>query len=186
MTDFYSNHYGPAVGATNHFTTLQAPVPFVPVGLKHSRLRRTAAQLIVPSGQNLADDDVIRFLDLRSNDRLINLFISMDANWGATSTFNVGLHLKGANDDGAVVDEDLFVAPDNWAAGDTRTDLFTLAVLDDWDRGKTMWALATIGAASLTEDPGVVYTVSATASANPDATDDAVEMLLEAYYIAGD
>ncbi len=187
MADFYSNHYGPEVGATNHFTTLNAVQTLVSPGLKHSRLRRSAAQMTVPSGQDLADDDVIRLLDLKSSDRLIQLLFSMDANWGATTTFNVGLYLKGDLNAGAVVDEDLFGTAENWAGAIARVDSFKEAgTLDDWDRGKQMWELAAIGAGSDTVDPQVVYTVALTCSQNIDATAAAVEFLCEAYYLGGD
>ncbi len=188
MATFYSNHYGPAVGATNHFTT-RTPVPFmVPAGLKHARMRHTIAQLIVPSGEDLGNGDVIRLLDLRSNDRLINLFFSMDGNWEATTTFHVGLYLKGDLNAGAVVDVDLFAGTQDWKATIARSDLFTGAngALDDWDRGKLMWELAAIGDGSDTSDPGVVYTVAVTTTQDIGATDGAVEFLCEAEYIAGD
>ena len=188
MTDFYSNHYGPDVGETNHFTTLSSPVPQVSVGLKHSRLRRTAAQLTVPAATNLADDDVIRLLDLKSSDRLIHLYTSMDGNWGATATFNVGLYLKnGESNNGAEVDEDLFVAGADWQNAVARVDQLAVGTLDDWDRGKALWEqVNAVTASTYSVDPQVVFTVAATCSANNDVVAGAVEMLVEAFYVAGD
>ncbi len=187
MTDFFSNHYGPEVGATNHFTTLASPETPVPVGLRHSRVRSSFAQLTVPNGQDLGDNDVIRLLDLKSSDRLIELFFSMDLNWGGTTTFNVGLYLKGGANTGSVVDEDLFGSAINWAGAITRVDYFKEATtLDDWDRGKQMWELAAIGAGSDTVDPHVTYTIAATCSQDISAAAAAVEFLCEAYYVSGD
>ncbi len=189
MTTFYSPHYGPAIGETGHFTTLSAPVPAVSVGVKHSRQRRTAALLTVPSAQDLGNGDIIRLFDLSSNDRLIHLYFSMDGNWGATTTFNVGLYEKGAQNDGAVIDVNLFAAADNWAATLAREDLFKQATtLDDWDRGKQLWELANIGLAASTysAETGALWTVAATTSQDIDATDNAVEFLVEAFYVAGD
>lgn len=187
MADFYSDHYSAAQGETGHFTTLAAPQTLVSTGKKSSRVRSSFAQLTVPSGQDLGDNDVIRLLDLKSSDRLIELFFSMDLNWGATTTFNIGLYLKGDFNAGAVVDEDLFASALNWAGAITRDERFTEAgTLDDWDRGKTMWELAAIGAGSDTVDPQVVYTVAATCSQDISAAAAAVEFLCEAYYVAGD
>ncbi len=188
MTDFYSNWYSPGVGETNHFTTLNTLQTLVSPGLAHSRVRRSGAQLTVPNAQDLADNDVIRLLDLKSSDRLIELFFSMDANWGATTTFNVGLYLKGGSpNDGAVVDEDLFGSAENWAGAIARVDSFKeAATLDDWDRGKTLWELAAIGAASYTVDPHLDFTVAVTCSQDISAAAAAVEFLCEAFYIAGD
>lgn len=187
MTDFYSNHYSAEVGETGHFTTLSTPVRFLSPGIKHSRVRRTAAYLTVPAAQDLDDDDVIRLLDLKSSDRLIELFFSMDANWGATTTFNVGLYKKGSANNGAVIDEDLFGSAIDWSGEIARVDYFDEAgTLDDWDRGKALWELAAIGAASYTSDPGEIWTVTAQTTQDISATAAAVEMLVEAYYVAGD
>ena len=187
MADFYSDHYSADQGDTGHFVTLISPSRIVPVGKKHARLRRTAAFLSVPSGQDLADNDVLRFMDLKSGNRLVELFFSMDGNWGATTTFNVGLHLKGAANAGAVVDEDLFGSAIDWSGAIARVDYFTeAATLDNWDRGKTLWELAAIGAGTDTVDPMAMYTITATCSQDISATSALVEMLVEAYYIAGD
>ncbi len=187
MTDFYSNHYSPDVGETNHFTTLNSVQAAVSPGLSHSRVRRSAAQLTVPSGQDLADNDVIRLLDLKSSDRLIQLFTSMNDQWGSTADFNVGLYLKGTLNTGDVVDEDLFVAAANWAAAIARVDQFAVGTLDDHDRGKQMWELVNaVTGSTYASDPQVVFTVAATCSSNNSATDGAVEFLCEAYYLAGD
>ncbi len=187
MADFYSNWYGPDVGATNHFTTLNSPQTLVPTGLKSARVRSSFAQLTVPSGQDLADNDVIRLLDLKSSDRLIELIFSMDANWGATADFNVGLYLKGAANTGAVVDEDLFVAAADWSGAIATIDQYAVGTLDDFDRGKQLWeAVNAVTASTYSADPHVMYTVAATCSSDNSATAAAVEFLCEAYYVAGD
>ncbi len=110
----------------------------------------------------------------------------MDANWGATTTFHVGLYKKGDADDGAVIDVDLFGSTIDWSGAIARTDYFTEAgTLDNWDRGKTLWELAAIGAASYTSDPRETWTIAATTTQDIDATAGAVEMLVEALYVAG-
>ncbi len=187
MTTFYSPHYGPDVGETNHFTTLSAPVPAVPVGIKHARVRHQSAQIIVPALTDLADGDIIRLFDLRSSDRLIELFFSMDANWGATATFDIGLYLKGANNAGAVVDANLFSTADDWQNAQARVDVLTDGTLDDWDRGKQLWELVNaVTASTYAADPQVLFTVAVTATANITQVVGAVEFLCEATYVDGD
>lgn len=188
MSTYYSDHYGPAVGATGHFTTRSAPgAPRLHPGVKHGRLRKSVARVTIPAGSNLADDDVFRFMDFRSGDRIFDIRLSQDANAGATTAMNFGLYKKGLADDGAVIDEDLFASAVNLAAGIARVDIFKEATtLTDMDRGQPLWYLADKGAGTYTEDPFEVWTLVAQFSSNPDAVDGAVEMMLEVDYLAGD
>jgi hypothetical protein len=186
MTTFYSNHFGPAVGATGHFTTKNSIPTQIEAGIGHSRSRHKMAQMTVPSGQDLGDGDIIRLCDLPSNARVLEVLMSMDANWGTTTTFHVGLYKKGDNDDGVVLDVDLFAATQDWAGAIARVDQFKLGVLDDWDRGKYLWQLAAIGAASYTEDPKEMWTLALTTTQDISAAAAAVEFLAEVIYIAGD
>jgi hypothetical protein len=184
MTLFYSDHFSADQGETGHYTTKLSPDKIVTVGKKHSRIRRTAAYYTIPASTDMADNDEIHYFDMKSGDRLINLFFSQDANQGATATYDLGVYLKST---GLEVDDNLFAAADDWAGAIAREDLFTQATtLDNWDRGKTLWELAAIGGGSDTVDPQVMYTIVATATANITVVDDAVETLVEAYYIAGD
>ncbi len=187
MTTLYTDHYSANQGATGHATTLITPSKIVDIGKKHSRIRRSAAFLTVPDATDLVDDDIIRIMDLKSGDRLIELFVSSDADWHTIATFNIGLYLKGAANDGAAVDEDLFAFEHDWVNEIARVDVFDQATtLDDWDRGKTLWEQAAIGDGSDTVDPQTTYTIAATATANITVVNAAVEMLFEAYYVAGD
>lgn len=187
MATFYSNHYSADVGATGHFTTLSNPPILVAPGRGHTRFRRKEARLTVPSGQDLGDNDVIRIMDLKSSDRLINLYFTMDANWGATTTFNVGLYEKGNNNDGAVVDEDLFGDAIDWSGAIARVDYFDEATtLGNIDRGKTLWEQAAVGDATYTTDPGIMFTVTAQTTQDISATAAAVVMMVEAYYMSND
>ncbi len=186
MTTFYSDHYSADQGKTGHFTTLNARSKIVEVGKKHSRIRRTAAFYTIPAATDMADDDVVLFMDLQSDVRLVELLFSQDANQGATATFNFGLRRNLAGG-GAIVDEDLFGAATNLAGAIARTDYFTTGALDNWDRGKPLWDLVNIGlSGSVTVDPQFVYTVAMQATANITVVDGAVETLVEAFYIAGD
>lgn len=184
MTVFYSDHFSADMGDTGHWSTLASPDKIVNVGGKHARLRLNAARVLVPSTADLADNDEIHFCDMRSSDRLVELYISCDAGWHTTATFNYGLYLKST---GVAVDEDLFAAAYDQVNEVARGDIFDQATtLADWDRGKTLWELAAIGDGTDTVDPQVIYTIVATASANLTAMAAETEMLLEAWYIAGD
>lgn len=188
MADFYSDHYSNDQGVTGHFVTLLTAHKNVAVGKSHSRVRRKACYISVPNAQDLADNDVIRLMDFKSSDRLTEIYASMDANWGATTTFNIGLYLKGADNAGAVVDEDLFAGQIDWSGTIARVDYFNGAngSLDEWDRGKELWELAAIGAATDTVDPLTTYTLALTCSQDISAAAALVEMLIEVYYVAGD
>jgi hypothetical protein len=187
MTTFYSPHYGPAIGETNHFTTLLAPPPMPDIGIKHTRIRRTQAQFIVPDATNMAAGDITRLFDMKSSDRLINLYVSCDADWHTTATFAYGLYLKGVNNDGAAIDFDLFASSHDQVNEVARVDVFdTATTLADWDRGKTLWELAEIGDGSYSVDPEEDWTVAMTAVGDTTVVNAAVSMLVEAYYTAGD
>jgi len=188
MAIFYSDHYSPLVGETNHFTTINSIQPAVNVGFKHSRVRRTSCLLSVPSGQDLGSADQIRLFDLSSNDRLIEIRTSMDGNWGGTSTFDLGLYTKGTADDGAVVDINLFGRASDWQNAIARTDDFTTGALDTWDRGKALWELANIGVAATTygTTTNAIWTVVATTTQDISDNSSAVEFMAEAFYVAGD
>ena len=188
MATFYSDHYSPLVGETNHFTTQNNIQPAVNVGFKHSRWRRTSCLFTVPAGQDLGNADQIRLLDLSSNDRLVQLRFSMDGNWGSTTTFHVGLYDKGNSNDGDVIDIDLFGATIDWKDAIARTDYFTTGALDDWDRGKALWELANIGVAATTyaTTTNALWTVVATTTQDISDNTSAVEFMVEAYYVSGD
>ena len=180
---YYSNHYSGAIGSTGHFTTLQSPnVDRVPSGFGGSRLRHKFCNYIVPATTNFGDNDVIRLFDVKSGDRPINLYVSMTDENGATATWNYGLWFKGDNNDGAVINEDVFALAHDEKDAVARVDVLTLAgLVDDWDVGKTFWEHA-----GQSSDPRVMYTIAKQASADPTVVDAAVETLIELVYIAGD
>jgi hypothetical protein len=185
MTVFYSDHFSANMGVTGHWTTKLDPNKIVDIGGKHPRLRRNAARLLVPSTADLADNDEIHLFDMHSSDRLIELFVSCDAGWHTTATFNYGLYSKKT---GLARDEDLFAAAFDQVNEIARGDIFDQSTtLADWDRGKALWELLEIGLSeSVVADPQETYTIVATASANLTAMAAETEMLLEAWYIAGD
>lgn len=187
MTTFYSDHYSAKVGETGHFTTLLAPVPLLSPGESAGRMRKRTARILVPSGQDLGSGDIIRVMDFRSSARIFDLRASMDADWGATTTFDIGLYKKGANNDGAVIDADLFASAVDWAAAIARVDYFKEATtLTDMDRGQPLWFLADLGAGTYTEDPFETWTLALTTTQDISATAAAVTIMIEVDYLAGD
>lgn len=187
MTDYYTEHYGPRIGVTGHFTTL-SPSVVMKNTEKRSRVRRTSARWIVPAGTDMGVSDVIRLFDMKSSDCLHKLLISSDADFGVAAHFHIGLHKKGDHDDGAVIDADLFAGTIDFAGAIARVDYFNGAsgTLDDHHRGQPLWYLADLGAGTYTEDPHEVWTITMTAQENLTVVDDAVSMLAEAYYVTGD
>lgn len=186
MATYYSDHYSADVGSTGHFTTRTAN-KVLPVGIRHARLRRTSARIVIPSSTDLGSGDIIRVFDMRSSTRLVNLYFSMDADFGATTTFDIGLYKKGSADDGAVIDADLFASAVDWAGAIARVDYFTESTtFTDMDRGKPLWTLADIGAGTYTEDPQEMWTIAVTTTQDISAVAAEVNMLAEAIYVAND
>lgn len=188
MATFYSNHYGPAVGATGHFTTRSTERRIVSAGYRHGRLRHSHAIATVPAAQDLGDNDVIMVLGMKSSDRLGEIRFSMDADWGATTAFNIGLYKLGGDGDlGDVIDEDLFASAVDWSGAIARVEYFKEATtLTDMDRWKTLWELAAIGAASYTVDPVEDWVVALTTTQDISATAAAVSLMGEVIYKSGD
>lgn len=156
------------------------------LGPAHARTRTTLATY--DGAPTTSDTLVIGYF--KSSDRIIDIdnFTDGAASAGA---LNVGLHsVNFANGDTelTVVDADLFASalPVTLAiAYDAANSIFDEAgTLDDvMDRGKTLWELAAVGAASYTEDPGLTFAITATPSTTVDA---ATEMGFEVTYVAGD
>ena len=175
MTVWYSDHFG-ADGDND--TSLPSIGKITPASVNHGRIyykRATVTGLPLNSAP-----DVIRFFSLKSGDRLLELLISSDGSPGA-GAMDIGLHLSGTAHDGAVVDQDLFASAQSISTAIERTDVFNeSAVLQHEDHGKTLWALATVGALSLTADPLVNYDVTGTVTTSFTTTD--AILTLEAYY----
>ena len=170
MTTFYSDNYSSSTTATS-----------VEVGYKHtSRADVTlrSCRFTVPT--TAADDDVIRLITVKSSDRLWDLRLSTIAAITGVGTIDIGLHKSGYNHDGAVIDVDLFASDQDIVATIARTSVFKESVtLVDVDRGKTFWELATIGAASYTEDPQESWDITATFDGSTVLTAEGV-ILVEA------
>ena len=192
MTTYYSDHFSAKVGDTGHCTTRLSPRFLSPggnlvEGFRHGRHRTSVAYITVPNATTLASADVIRVMDLRSSSRVASVIASMDTNWGTTATFDIGVYKKGANDDGAAVDSQLFATAVDWSGAITRVDYFKESgTLVDMDRWKPLWKLADIGAGTYTEDPGEVWTLAFTTTQDISATALATNMMVEVEYMAGD
>ncbi len=184
MTVFYSDHLSADMGATGHWTTLASPAKVVNVGSKHSRLRHLSARTLVPSTADLADNDEIHLFDMKSGDRILEFFVSCDAGWDTTATFDYGPYLKST---GVHIDENLFASAFDQVNEVARVDIFDESTtLADWDRGKPLWDLANTGGGTYSVDPHEIWTIVATATANLTAMAAETEMLHEVYYLAGD
>lgn len=172
--------FGSAVAATGG-TARQSTRSYA-----HARKRET---LSTYDGAPTTSDQLVLAL-VKSSDMLRD--ISFWSDGGATNgTINVGLYTVDMSNNGlalTVVDADLFCSAQGVGtavAYDARISLFDEAgTCDDvMDRGKTFWALAALGAATYTEDPGVTFAVVATPAVTVDA---ATEMGFLVEYVAGD
>ena len=136
------------------------------------------------------DGDILVFALMKSSDLLEDIEFWCDGNPTA-GTFNIGIYQAVMANQGislTAIDDDLFASAQTAAtaiAYDARVSVFDEAgTLDDvMDRGKTLWALAAIGAATYTEDPGTLFALCATDVQNFDA---AAEVGFRVKYVAGD
>ena len=179
MATYYSNLIQPDQTTPTTVPTIRA---ITSAGQHRGRLRYSRAEINFASGTDLADNEVIRWVTLKSSDRIIELHASSDADWRSTATFNIGLYLTGSNHDGAEADEDLFASAVDFQNAVARTDVFKEATtLTDMDRGKPIWTL--LGASA---DTATSYDLVWQATANIDATADATNSVMEVYYVSGD
>lgn len=200
MTTFYSEHYSGRIGASGHFTTLLAPDPILRSGNSGEgsiggRLRQKAARFLVPSGTDMGSGDIIRVLDLVSSACVWHVFVTLDADFGATTTFDIGWYKKGDANDGAVIDADLHASAVDWAgaigpttsaAASAPVDYFCESgVLNQNDRGRPLWKLADIGAATYTQDPFETWTLAFTTTQDISAAAADVSVLCEVIYTGG-
>lgn len=174
MATYYSDHFATSGADTTTRDATYRP----PVGIGHGKMYYKVAHM---SAFNPQTTDTVRVMSFKSGDRLNALLISCDATPSAGAV-NIGLYLAGDAHDGAVIDADLFVSAQAITSALDQTDAFNeSAVLANTDRGKTLWELAAIGAASYTADPMLVFDVVMVPSTNFDA--DSI-ITIEAYYTA--
>ena len=152
----------------------------------HARKRET---LSVYDGTPTTSDQLVLAL-VKSSDLCKDITFWTDGG-GTGGSIDVGLYTVDLSNNGltlTVVDQDLFAATQVTGtpiAYDAKISVFDQSTTCDdvMDRGKTFWALAALGAATYTADPGVTFAVVAT----PDVTVDAAnEMGFEVQYVAGD
>lgn len=125
--------------------------------------------------------DVFRmFGPLHSGVRLYDMLFQV-ASTPSAGDIDVGLHLSGVNHDGAVVDADLFEDGQLVTSGLSLAGVFTGASLTNLDRGKTLWELAALGAATYTSDPNVFFDITVTTATG--WTTASVEFLMVADFL---
>ncbi len=175
MTVWFSDHFG---SDGDNDTSIAVPGKITPASINHGRVYYKRAMI---TGMPLdSTPDVLRFFSMKSGDRLLELMVSSDG--GSTAAaMDIGLYLSGLNHDGAVVDADVFETAQVISTAIERDDVLAAGtVLQHEDRGKTLWAMANVGAQSYTVDPLVNYDVCGlVTTAFTDA--DSI-MVLEAYY----
>jgi len=179
MSVWYSDHYG-ADGTSDN--SIASPPNVVSVGVKHGRIRYARATL---TGLCL-DTEVMRYLTLKSSDRILEIMISSDGGSTAAAA-NYGVYKAGNAHDGAVLDADLFASAQALSTAIARTDIFNeSAVLQHEDRGKQLWELVVVGADpdSYTADPQILMDICGVVSTT--FTDAVSITTLEVYYTSGD
>lgn len=183
MSRAYSDHFDTTGVAALAGTTSFNPQLIVTAGINHARMRVKIARAVVGTA-GMTSGDELRMMRFKSSDRIFRLSWMSD---GGSTTYaaDLGLYLAGSAGDGAVVDADLFGSALALASGAAMTDAFAeSAVLQDEDRGKQLWQLADIGAATLTADPKVQYDLVLTSTATGTTVVETVLIIAE--YTSGD
>ena len=154
-------------------------------GVGHARMRYTRAAITLDAV--VAIGEVVRMKTFSSSDRLNwGYFHCSDA--GTGGLIDVGLYKAGTNHDGAVIDADLFMsAYDVKAAAREQIEILPNSgsgTLGGIDSGKTLWEMATLGAASYTSDPMEQWDIAIVPT--EATTNTAWEVMMEFYYTSGD
>jgi len=165
MATYYSYQYGDSAD----MSALPTPRVAVTAGRKHARKRLNHC-ICDLSGTDPTAADVIRFCTMKSSDRIFSLKLGAVGDATAGMTIDLGVHLTGKNNDGAVVDADLFTG----SPEDIGTTLVTMTeflfdgpLTDPTDIGKTLWEMCDVGDGSYTEDPLVEMDITGTLGGTP-------------------
>ena len=176
MASFFSDHFS-ADGSNKSTVDIQKRAS---AGISHGRLRYKRASI---DTVDTANADEVRFCQFKSSDRIIEVFVTGDGTPSA-GTMDIGLYKSGTAHDGAVIDDDLFASALAIDSASARVDEFTEATtLGNLDRGKTLWELATVGAASYTSDPMEDWDLVGTTDTG---TTGNLAMTVEVIYTSGD
>jgi hypothetical protein len=183
MVDFLSDHYGDGQNVVSPVAAKALDVAHrVDPGIGHGRRRYKRAQ--ANATLLTATADTLRMMTFKSNDRIIDLLLTMEAG-GAGALLDVGLALTGNRHDGALVDLDLFAADQDVALAQDRTNIYqgTGTTVTDLLRGLPLWQVADAGAATYSVDPQLQFDIIFTCGA---VNIDNAEYILEALYVSGD
>ena len=148
MANFFSDHFTNTVGGTSP----DSPRIKVKSGILRSKIYYSRSVVTIPT--TVLAGDVVRFTTLKSSDRIQELMFTKAVTTTATELdVAVGFYESGQNNDGPVVDVDLFGVATDFLPQKTRSDLFRnggQVVKEDW--GKALYELVDIGLASALYD----------------------------------
>ena len=132
-------------------------------GVGGGRVKTITAQSVIATiGGTSAD--IVRMFTLPSSARILELNACSE---GTSTTYaaDIGVYESGDAHDGALIDIDLFDAGSALATAQAYIDSFALGVLTDVDRGRPLWHLCALGAATYTADPQIEMDICLTSSA---------------------
>ena len=174
MADFYSDHYTATASSTSQDDPRIKAAP----GIAHAKIHYKRGSVTTTAAT--AAGDVLRFFQLKSSDRLLELRASTVGDAGTSATADFGLHLT---DGGAVVDADLFYAGNlDIKAAVAGVDVMKDGAVDDHDRGKQLWEISDEGASSYGSLAAAPSVFDVTATIVAEVAIAGAEIILEAYY----
>lgn len=175
MAKYYSDHYVEDNDSNATFDRTQRKK--VSAGIKDGAIRYARASV---KGQ-FSIGDFLSMLRLPSNARIIELYVSSDDADGSPTagTAHVGVYRETI--DGSIaetIDSDILGVSAN-IHNQTRTDAYAGGALEQADRGKPLWQVASEVSGTYTEDPGIELAIYMLVNANMDAHG---EVVLEVFY----
>jgi len=177
-TNYFGSLLG-ALGTGDEETAYSSPRTKVSAGLQHARLRTSIATIDMTDTLPVVDD-TYRFFTMKSSDRIYELWTYLDSAAAATNTVNFGTMLTGDDNDGAVIDEDLFYSLADVASGEVWTDnLHEAGTVPVTAKGMPLWEMCALGAASYTVDP--VVNIDITGQVGTAATNGGIYIVRVVY-----
>lgn len=140
MATWYSDHFT-AEDASSTTATAANPRYKVPAGLARARLYYAHAfiNLSPVTAGDIASDDTVRFMTIKSADRIVECRLSWTNGAAAALTANFGFWESGIEHDGAEVDATRLASAVDLTADPEHLDIFTENSIKFRDAGIPAW-----------------------------------------------
>ena len=184
MATYFSDHFSgvnPDTGVLDNAYLDKTKLP--PAGIGHGRIRYARAEITL----NAASTDEIRMMQLRSSDRIFQVYLTCTDS-GSAGLVQTGLYKSGVSHDGPALDANIIGTFDPTTAR-SHLDIWGTGSAPDssYMRGRTLWELVTLPgsgvAGEYTTNPAEDWDLILRFHAG---TDVSTQIILEVLYTTGD